>query len=97
MPTRLNVRCCCQPERVFGTLEVPAVDTKWAFPLYRKTSTEQFDPNAIPSYKDIEYAYCREIVGTRDDPTVREVAVYSEDRPIEFWREIETFIEGDQV
>lgn len=93
---RLNVRCCCLPVKILGTLEVTKeqAQQRWLDVPLRRAS----------------YAWDRK-VQAGDEITVRarvelkifcnpfakpqtELAVYSDDRPVEFWRGIPGFIEA---
>lgn len=86
----LAVRCCCTPTRVFGFLRVPrgSRDVAYAyadgakFPITIKRIT---DFVCAPSYENAQG-----IVRER----MNEIAVYSEDRPIEFWRRVMGFVEA---
>lgn len=93
---RLNVRCCCQPTKILGTLEVPE-----GWQALKAINLRRYDGG-------LEVLEIREIVlGARSElvekysrvplPALTERAVYSEDRPIEFWRKVPGFREGDAV
>lgn len=92
---RLNIRCCCQPTKIFGTLEVPAgsidrmgFNVCLAGPV-PKLSTQI--PNTLTStqFHHIQIKPFGPVMG------IKEWAVYSDDRPIEFWRKLPGFKEGD--
>lgn len=81
---RLNIRCCCQPLKIFGTLEVKQ---EWV-------DREEF---IVPFRDNLTFHYERIILKTFRNGLLKELAVYSDDRPIEFWRQLPEFREGDQV
>lgn len=97
---RYNVRCCCQPVLVLGTLDLP--------PNLRDGQTlvvqEHRGPIALvgPAAPVKTDAVRTHVVEMRKyqsiEPSgwhrVDELAVYSEDRPIEFWRKIAGFKEA---
>lgn len=87
---RYAVRCCCQPRKIFGYLELPAgLRHGDRVPIYRPVRTPllaAFDGPAIVN--SCEYVELR-ILGHRDGR--RELAVYSDDRPEEFWRDLPNF------
>lgn len=96
----LAVRCCCKPEKVLGFIKLaeakirPFSDPTIVlfdkdgvghqaridkFTDYGKSSAIYFDPGANP---------CASIPIFED-----EIAIRTDDRPIEFWRTIEGFME----
>lgn len=84
MSVRLEVRCCCQPQKIFGTLEVPD-DRAWdggsfEVPIRRPEGAIEVETIRIRGFSFI--------------PGEWDVAVYSDDRPLEFWRQIPTFKEA---
>lgn len=95
---RLNVRCCCQPQKILGTLEVPSLNPIQRFtimtlaPRYAAPRYAGADATEI-KYHTIQLKYfCQGLNG--DDSG--ELAVYSDDRPIEFWRQFKGFIEASK-
>jgi hypothetical protein len=104
MTTLYPVCCCCQPTKIFGYLELPDpprpryevlafsyASAIWEHRDLRPTPTcsvEQFTVEVRPihlvdhSSEDYELAVHS-----------YELAVYSDDRPIEFWRKIRGFHE----
>lgn len=101
MPTkRLNVRCCCQPTKILGTMEVPSSMTSpGTFRVLLRSSLgplAEWKPQELSSEQPIktEVLKTATIAGFRGEP---ELAVYGEERPMEFWRQIPTFREGDRV
>jgi hypothetical protein len=78
----LPVRCCCQPQKVFGFMRVPVRDIDTRRPL--------FIPYRMRNGADIGIEIRVFANGVRNE----ERAIYSDDRPIEFWRQFgEDFIE----
>ena len=82
-PSRINVRCCCEPGKVLGTLPfrggrllvVPTTD----------------------GYEEIEYRVAAEVMASPSRRIMTELAVPSHGHSIEFWREVSGFIEGDET
>lgn len=85
------VRCCCTPKKIFGFLLLPVhgasaevidnVGTRYRLQIRRFNDLvcqRPFAPESVP-------------IG--DSAVVEEAAVYSEDKPIEFWRSIPGFVE----
>lgn len=96
------VRCCCTPTKIFGFLRLPAEhQTHYLVrekikvrPLLSSLPLNDEIANAVdnrPRFHDVRLKSLSSL-GTD------EIAIYSEDRPIEFWRNIEGFIEveGDK-
>ena len=96
---RLNIRCCCQPTKILGTMEV--LDPRpGAYPVlladgsYSKIEIKSFISNQMrlkPSFEPFEPN--KEIEFERKV----ESAIYSDDRPVDFWRQFTTFREGDSL
>lgn len=92
---RLNVRCCCQPTKILGTLPVldPAADWIRTMPAERpKVRLPDRSAIAAPA----QYVEIRIRSFTRVDG-VQERAIYSDDRSLEFWHKLPAFREGDQI
>ncbi len=106
---RVNVRCCCQPQKILGTLEVPhaANGQVWrsrfqeAFfaAMVREELPKLVPTGSIPM--DATTSIKTKIIKLKmfhgDGAYDEEVAVYSEERPLEFWRQFYGFKEGDAV
>lgn len=97
---RLNVRCSSSPNTIFGTLEIPGYvpDRPTSFPVFTfkpLTLTELFEADITDSNTDRAI----EMIETRyiDRLGQRELAIYSDDRPIEFWRQLPDFREGEKI
>ena len=93
---RLEVRCCCLPQKVFGTLEVPDDIARnggtFRIPYMERPFAEFHDNwDKEPSQFG---TYTIEVRPFVIDSFIRKMAVYSDDRPIEFWRELPGFVEA---
>lgn len=95
---RYAVRCCCQPRKVFGWLELPAgLRDGQRLPITPKRSWRDFDPYAPLEKVQIDTILIRrfsQAYGIGADGRFRwssELAVYSEDRPEVFWRALPNF------
>jgi len=94
---RLNVRCCCTPTKILGTLEVPprAIERQ-GFGIYSMQSAapgdwaKLLDAGQSLLRRKTEWIEIRSFGGG-------EPAIYSEERPVEFWRGLPSFKEGDKV
>jgi hypothetical protein len=98
---RYAVRCCCQPAKLLGWLEGPEGVRQFtvfeigdwrrrAPPGLHVVQVRELCSNRIvehPEHED-EFGVPVELVPTR------ERAIYSDDRPLEFWRRIEGFEEA---
>jgi hypothetical protein len=89
---RLEVRCCCQPTKLFGTLPVPtgAIE-RGCFDVVVANTTrwwEADDPSASAFEKHSVQIRKFQTIGG-----ITRLAIYSEDRPIEFWRKLPGFQE----
>ena len=96
--TRLNVRCCCQPTKILGTLEVPDMAIRSGH--FDVVLCTRFVPlSSVSNRYDFQTKFRRETVHlkTFGNSRVAEQAIYSDDRPIEFWRKIHGFREGDAI
>lgn len=88
---RLNVRCCCTPQKILGTLDLPAGAAKVGklqFPVaprdWHPFSGEK--PNF--SHVTIEIKKFFDFV---HEERLEELAVYSDDRPADFWKIFPSF------
>lgn len=95
---RYNVRCCCQPKKILGTLElqdglrdgdrlpVMIIDSSSIeyIQLRRFVQWHRTDINqvAVPNFDNMPPM-----------EEIDEIAIYSDDRPIEFWRRVHGFQE----
>lgn len=93
---RMNVRCCCQPQKILGTMDV-AYEFSDRFVVM-----EKLEPMPVRSARGMVMSpssacheiKVREFVDYSSGVPQRERAVYSDDRPIEFWRKIRGFKEA---
>jgi hypothetical protein len=102
--TRYPVRCCCNPLQLLGYLDLHREGlcdgaTAIVYERYMPPAASFFslDPDAKPFVMlggrrhQIELRRIRGLDQT--DKFIDEIAVYSDDRPIEFWRKIHGFSE----
>lgn len=96
---RLNIRCCCQPQKIFGTLDVPSISRHIVVMIVEEPRRSCSDGPGGVDFKEISQGPRYETIKLRDfiKPSGTEIAVYSDDRPIEFWRQFSSFKEGDMV
>ncbi len=96
---RYPVRCCCEPTKLYGHIELPgparrsgdAFVVERAERLPRPRSIREIldgQPSMMPGLRRHRMELKR-VVG----PGLDEIAVFSDDRPIEFWRNIVGFEE----
>ena len=80
---RLQVRCCCQPTKILGTLEVPyAPESGHGFFYLWDIAGKKHRVRVENLY---DYTDLSEEIYT--------LAIYSEDRSVEFWRQFLGFKE----
>ena len=94
----LAVRCCCTPKKILGFLRVPAelVGNGRSITLYDRGGNGHRvellgfdDDTSICAMPQVLRRNLRDVdLGRRK----REFAVYSDDRPIEFWRNFAEFV-----
>lgn len=88
---RLNVRCCCDPAKILGTLEVPSggyqrITIPPRFTVFGDILSPEWFPQDTLEIGEVVLACGR-----------RERAVKSGDRPDEFWDTLASFKRGDRV
>lgn len=100
------VRCCCTPQKVFGFIKLTAPESHINLPDHR-TLTDNYGqqhpiklmsiyvnkhyPCSLKNFKDfMNFTPPQEVI----EHTAPEIAIYSDDRPIEFWRTIPGFVEA---
>ena len=103
---KFNVRCCCTPMKILGTLELPdgtmtlRDGTRVPVTLPEKVDAEAGQLYAVvpelPKMVRVEHVLLRTFAEYDPDlrDYTRELAVYSEDRPVEYWRQFPTFEEN---
>lgn len=83
------VRCCCQPQKIFGFIPLEAGSRTYQI-VNRYGETHEIELRtsrtcSAPTFVESRDGYL-EMVSD-------EIAIYSDDRPIEFWRTIPSFVE----
>lgn len=79
----LAVRCCCGPTKILGFLSVPSQHVGRGAPIMFRMTMGRACTAEVRRLSD-----CRN--GAFQD----EWAIYSEDRPLSFWRDVEGFVEA---
>lgn len=91
------IRCCCQPDKIFGFLQL---DSHPEWDEFEVTDCDgknhvikmkTFTRVATPLYR-----YDDMMGSDITMPVIHEYAIYSDDRPIEFWRSVVGFVEATQ-
>ena len=97
----IAVRCCCKPTKVFGFIKQPVDRARRGYVRLMKrresiSAIVNLNSAPEPVSNDEFYADVRieTMSGFENGELSREIAIYSEDRPIEFWRTIEGFVEA---
>jgi len=89
---RVNVRCCCEGEKILGTLDLHSLHPVQRISVLSDPPsgfTLNDDPMGFVQIESHEIQLKEiDLGGGR-----REIAVYSDDRPIEFWRCLSGFRE----
>ncbi len=94
----LPVRCCCQPKKIFGFFQVPVnYVQKQEFEWLMADGTQH--TIKLQRFNDVRLSRA-DILHTTDKPQYHEdrlhkseKAVYSDDHPIEYWRQFHEFME----
>lgn len=95
------VRCCCTPKKVFGFIKLARPETV-RLP-YQLNVLDIMGREHLIKLMDIRINKLSPSCGTfAGSPppadvmeyTMPEIAIYSDDRPIEFWRTIRGFVEA---
>jgi len=76
------VRCCCTPRKIFGFIRLPAD----AGHIYRVTDRRG-------TVHELELRPIRYVFDADADCS-SELAIYSDDRPLEFWHMLPGFVEA---
>lgn len=79
----MAVRCCCTPRKIFGFIQAPLTSTE----------VNALDERGRQHALKIKLSQEHRAVGG-DISATRELAIYSDDHPIEFWRTIPGFVEA---
>lgn len=83
---RLNIRCCCRPEKVLGSLPWPC----WPADLYGTHRTFRLPPVPSTPMGRIQTVTVeiRRFVDPAEPRWAEEWAIYGDDKPIGFWQSI---------
>lgn len=88
------VRCCCTPQKIFGFIQLPVGIRRHQIRLrVDLPSTASFDFAEIKPIAVMDNSKAEIEVRGISVEYNREFAVYSDDRPIEFWRRVIGFVE----
>lgn len=98
---KLNIRCCCTPEKIFGHLELPddlprdeQILHVPLFHTYPRSMLPVVETELVRSARiEVKWIYwhSHDSIG---DQNWRELAVYSDDRSKEFWSTVLAFRPG---
>jgi hypothetical protein len=96
------VRCCCTPKKVFGFIKMESPGMDGRIPIYRDIKDimgQRHQIKLMSIYVNKLYptsclGYDAGVPIEVSEHTPPEIAIYSDDRPIEFWRTIEGFVEA---
>lgn len=84
---RYAVRCCCQPQKILGWLDGPD-----HVPNFRVSEVfEPHRPHRDSSPLDMAPTHLVEVRNFMHEDGSVERAIYSEERPLEFWKKIRGF------
>jgi hypothetical protein len=97
---RYNVRCCCEPNKILGTLELDGMMAARArslgglriFALNSLSFSALADPDTVPFIETVD-VHIRPFVTYGRGISMSEDAVYSDDRPVDAWARVPGFIE----
>lgn len=88
------VRCCCEPGKILGFLRLMHKETTFWVEDYETGKKEKIE---IQPMHESNFSYCPPYKAGEVLPDFRpykeELAVHSNDRPIEFWRRVKGFME----
>ena len=90
------VRCCCQPTKVLGFFQIREEDLRIGrMIMRRKMKRPSFAAlSDKPEPEPVKNQYEEGRIEALNSYNEKEYAIYSEDRPIEFWRELIGFVEA---
>jgi len=96
------VRCCCTPLKVFGFLRLEAMQgMRGEFRNIKDIMGTSHPIKLVPITDGICPSVETRLLAKFDVTTLefpsQEIAIYSEDRPLEFWRTIPGFVEATNV
>lgn len=92
---RYEVRCCCEPEKLLGYVDLPRADYRsgektFVLRLVRTAIRRSVDDDKVDPARDrraeIEFRRYR-------DPKkgIDQIVVYSDDHPLDFWNQLAGF------
>ena len=97
----IAVRCCCQPQKVLGFVRLPERHCRPGtvrLPVRSKVYAGPRSESDYPTDVLVELRSISQSKSTLGDTDTRylehEIAVYSDDRPLEFWRDVAGFVEA---
>lgn len=96
------VRCCCDPGKVLGFLRLPTSygsgqtfflprRVAWASDALTKITHDNSHPSSM-----LERVECHTRIMKSWNNGTNEIAIPSGDKPVEFWRDVEGFVETRQ-
>lgn len=95
MKTRwFAVRCCCESSKIFGFLQLP--DNTWAYRTITDRSGRGHKIELREACERIIENYRESSPAPIYQERSADLAVYSDDRPLEFWRQFDNFVETAQ-
>jgi hypothetical protein len=87
----LAVRCCCNPKKILGFLPVQERSILSGIARVQQT----YDPDImLAMHQSFVSDAMLKVHGVKIRQYGMEHAVYSDDRPVEFWRKIHNFVEA---
>ena len=96
---RYPIRCCCNPGRVLGTLDIHAPGSHPGDPrtvrTYSVPSLSGRNPESHPAAPGLSYVDLH-FERFNDGQGAEEWAIKSDDRPLEFWRTMKGWHEIDE-
>lgn len=91
------VRCCCTPKKIFGFMLVDEHDNKITVEerggLKKDFSIRVMNEKILSPLIDFDHLKNGKLVSNK---YTREMAIYSEDHPIEYWRGCKGFVEAGE-
>lgn len=95
MKAWLAVRCCCQPQKIIGFLPVNEESMRVGIMNVTSGKRSIFSSENVSSAPKVLYeAAMRHHQVELKIYGMGELAVYSDDKPIDFWRTIDNFVEA---
>lgn len=82
--SRLNIRCCCTPQKILGSLPWPG----WPANVAGTHRAFLVEPGAAYAGQRIETVIVEIRQFVDPDEPYTEWAIYGDDKPVEFWQKI---------